>query len=93
MTILKVLSCVSADVLWWSSTVEKEYERPVRDWVGLLVALVTERFMGVDNVSEICESDQTLWRASISFALPASSSVGRKALFGGVSGMKTNGAA
>jgi hypothetical protein len=97
MTIRKVLSLVSVEVLRWSSTVEKEYERPsfaaVRGCVGLLVALVLDLLTGADNFSELCESDQMLRRASKSFTSPDASSLGRNALFGGVSGMNANGVA
>lgn len=48
---------------------------------------------GADNFSELCESDQMLRRASASFTSPDASCLGRNALFGGVSGINTNGVA
>jgi hypothetical protein len=65
----------------------------VRACAGLRVAIVVDGLMGVDSFSELCESDQILRRASRSFTSPSASSSGRNALFGGVSGMNTKGAA
>ena len=57
MTILKVLSLVSVDVLLWSSTVENEYERPafavMRGWTGFLVVVVLDRLIGAAIFSEL----------------------------------------
>lgn len=65
----------------------------MRGCADLLVSLVLDRLIGADSFSELCESDQMLSRASTSFPSPDASSWGRNALFGGVSGMNTKGAA